>query len=523
MNRVADEEGKTRSVHVVPDLVASWKLAILLTAVCLVTASVAYLETIGEMVATWMRSRSFNHAFLIFPISGYLIWGKRHQLAALSPTPCFWGLALLAIGALAWLVGNVAMVLSVQEFAFILIVQSLVLTVFGVRIAKILAFPLLYLFFAVPFGEFLVPRLQDFTAGFMSGSLQLLGIPVFHDGVFISIPTGSFEVAEACAGLRFLIATVALGFLFAHLTYTSLMRKIAFILLCLTVPVIANGLRALGIVLLAFFSNNRIAVDVDHIVYGWGFFAVITIILLLIGSRFSDKGEEPDTRAVTSAATVPSGGKTNWSMIVAGTLALAITISAPAFADILTNRAGAQFTQALAGPVQTGAWSLDRNQEIAWRPSFPGADQELLLRYRRGSDAVLFYVGAYARQRQGAELINQASTFAPTEAWRRAGGGVTGIIVDGQRLRARFVRLLGQGRGRVVVYWYWIGGTFTADPREAKLLHARVMLLGGRTAAAVVAVAADYYTVPDEAFGRIREFVGRTTGIAASLENSFKQ
>jgi exosortase len=82
--------------------------------------------------------------------------------------------------------------------------------------------PLLYLFFLVPSGEFLVPKLQEFTASLAIGGLQIVGVPVYSDGIFIQIPEGAFVVAEACAGLRFLVASIAYGAIF--LRFSSIPR-----------------------------------------------------------------------------------------------------------------------------------------------------------------------------------------------------------------------------------------------------------------------------------------------------------
>ena len=43
--------------------------------------------------------------------------------------------------------------------------------VLGVRVARALAFPLAFLFFAVPFGEFVLPLLMDWTANFTVGGV----------------------------------------------------------------------------------------------------------------------------------------------------------------------------------------------------------------------------------------------------------------------------------------------------------------------------------------------------------------
>src|SRR5260370_17155962 len=109
----------------------------------------------------------------------------------------------------------------------------------------------------------------------------------------IEIPEGSFEVAEACAGWRFLIASSVFGCFFAVLMYQSLIRRALFIILSVAVPIAANGLRALGIIVLAHLEGNAAAVEADHVLYGWLFFTLVILTLIAIGMMFPQKTDHP--------------------------------------------------------------------------------------------------------------------------------------------------------------------------------------------------------------------------------------
>ena len=149
--------------------------------------------------------------------------------------------------------------------------------------------PLLFLFFLVPSGAFLVPTLQKITAQISIAGLESLHIPVFSDGFMIEIPEGTFEIAEACAGLRFLIASIVFGCFFAVVMYQSFIRRAVFIALSRGVPIAANGMRALGIIVLAHLEGSAAAVEADHVLYGWFFFTLVIIILIAIGMTFAQK------------------------------------------------------------------------------------------------------------------------------------------------------------------------------------------------------------------------------------------
>src|SRR5215218_3359752 len=123
----------------------------------------------------------------------------------------------------------------------------------------------------------MVPWMQDITAAFVGHGLALLRVPAYVDGYTIEIPEGTFYVAEACAGLRFLIASIAFGVLYALLMYRSPVRRGVFILVSIVVPVIANGFRALGIVVLGHVLGSAEAAAADHVLYGWIFFSLVVV------------------------------------------------------------------------------------------------------------------------------------------------------------------------------------------------------------------------------------------------------
>ena len=164
----------------------------------------------------------------------------------------------------------------------------LFLAVLGRRLWWAAAGPLLYLYFLVPFGDFLTPRLQDITTWFIRHGLDILGIPAFIDGYVIEIPQGTFFVAEACAGLRFLIASIAFGCLYALMMYRSPVRRGLFILVSIIVPIIANGFRGLGIVVLGYLLGSAQAAAADHIIYGWLFFSLVILLLIALGLPFRE-------------------------------------------------------------------------------------------------------------------------------------------------------------------------------------------------------------------------------------------
>jgi exosortase len=236
-----------------------------------------------------------------------------------------------------------------RQFAVIGLLWALALGVLGLRVCRAFAAPLLYLVFLVPFGGFAVPMLQALTARMIEWGLLLLEIPHHMDGLLIETRAGFFHVAEACAGLRFIVAALAFGALYAFTMYRSPGRRIAVMALALLVPIIANGLRALGIVVLAEHLGSAEAAAADHVIYGWGFFSVIILLLIAAGLPFRQDGT-PDPVAVPTREAAPRAAARAAALLAV----LGIAAAGPAGAAALDNTAGLpeRSAAALAAPAE---------------------------------------------------------------------------------------------------------------------------------------------------------------------------
>ncbi len=205
----------------------------------------------------------FSHVFIIPFISFYLAWQNRAQLSK-TPLRITWpnwvGLVLLAWGVYEYLV-----LLSLGRatpLAFVMIFNLFSLTLFicGLRLTWQLLLPLAYLIFAVPTDLLLAPltnQLQEIAARGAEILINLVGFPVtveaerlgstlqiYHAGLLMDPP---LNVAEACSGLRMLMAFAALGVAMAYL-----MRNrptwCRILLMTLTIPIaiFSNMLRVTG-------------------------------------------------------------------------------------------------------------------------------------------------------------------------------------------------------------------------------------------------------------------------------------
>ncbi|MEL6875562.1 MAG: exosortase A, partial [Pseudomonadota bacterium] len=286
-----------------------WQQHLKVLAVATFVMLALFWRDVSDMVATWWNISTYNHCLLILPILAWQVHQRWPELRKITPAVWTPGLGWIALGSFGWLLGEAAGVSLARHLGLVMMLQGTVVTLLGLNVAKGLQFVLFYSFFLVPFGEEFVPLLQTITADMSMLFLSWASIPAFIDGVFISTPTGYFEVAEACSGVKFLIAMVAYGALVSNICFQSWQRRTLFMIMAVTVPIIANGIRAFGTIYIAHHTSTDFATGFDHIFYGWFFFAFVLLLVMIIGWPFFDRKIDDaliDGEALERAAVSPS-------------------------------------------------------------------------------------------------------------------------------------------------------------------------------------------------------------------------
>jgi EpsI family protein len=376
-------------------------------------------------------------------------------------------------------------VLVVQQYAFVALLILATWALVGTQVARYLAFPLGFLLLAVPAGaEGLIQPMMDFTADFTVGMLRFTGIPVYRDGTFFSIPSGDWSVVEACSGIRYLLAAITLGVLYAYLTYSKLWKRLLFILASILMAIIANGLRAYMIVMIGHLSDMRFATGTDHLIYGWAFFGIIVAVMFAIGAIWRDP-------PVDDAPLARQSGRHQGLL----TVALAAVAAGALWVGVSwasERQIGADSPVALNAPQASGTWSAEGDSLWSWRPDVMGPDGDLFSFYRSAKGPVSLYLGVYRSQGKDSELVSSANQMAaPSDPqWsdkeitsRRIELATGAITVSQSRLASR------SGERLLVWNWYRIGGRQTSNRYVAKFLEAGQRLFGGRRDGALIAVA----------------------------------
>lgn len=460
-----------------------------------------YYGTVDSIVSIWNSSETFAHGYVILPISLWLIWRRRANFSALPPAPYWPALVLLAVLGLGWLAGHIGDVQFITQYMFVAMFPVIALAVLGPRLALSLAFPLLFLLFAVPFGDIFVGPLIEHTANFTVAAVRAVGIPVLRNGTRFELPTGSWSVVEACSGVRYLISSITLGSLYAYLTYRSNKRRLLFVALSIVVPIVANWLRAFMIVMIGHLSGMALATGVDHLVYGWLFFGLVMFIMFWIGSFWREDEAPAPAPVMATPASAQAAGRIA-PMIVTVLVLVALW---PAFA-YYNEKANLN-----PRPVQLAVPAINWTSTQAfadWTPAYRGPTAQFSGVYQQNATPVSLHVLYYRNQGPYRTLVSSINVLAgPKDPWHEVGNAGVTADVAGRPLALRETRMAGPNGAHMLIWqWMAIDGHLTSSSITGKLWQARAKLLFHGDDGAAVILAAPYDNDPATARTALQAF-----------------
>jgi EpsI family protein len=293
-------------------------------------------------------------------------------------------------------------------------------------------------------------------------------------------------VIEACSGVRYLIASVMVGSLFAYLNYRSLRRRVLFIGVSIVVPLVANWLRAYMIVMIGHLSNNTLAVGVDHLIYGWVFFGIVIGLMFWIGARWAEPEPPPAPAASAGVTTGAVAGAGPWVMLVA---MLALIVGSYSLQARLSRSVDTRPVELVLPP------ELGEHGTLPFIPGFRGATAHAAALHQ-GAQPVWLWVGYYRKQREGDKLVSSMNKLVARddrERWMQVSRGEHHVSTPSVSLPVRTGELreatsmYGGSPQRLRVWQlYWVGGRFVASDARAKLLQALDRLRGGDDDGAVL-------------------------------------
>lgn len=247
----------------------------------------------GLMEAWFDLPNSDNSYGVLVPlISLYFAWKKKEELSKAEISGSGIGLVVLAASLFIFLLSYLGGIAFLQRLMSVVSLIGLVMYLFGKDVFKILAFPLLFLFFMVPIPESVVNiisfPLQTYATVIAEKIIRMCAVPVYREGHMLYFANTQLEVAEACSGIRSMTALLMLSVILSYGWKISRTFKAMFILSSLLVALLANVCRVSGTGILAHLFGDRVAKGFLHEFSGMGVFA-IGFMLLFVEFRIMNR------------------------------------------------------------------------------------------------------------------------------------------------------------------------------------------------------------------------------------------
>lgn len=387
------------------------------TVMFIVSFVLIYWATFAWLVHIWRYDKEYSHGFLVPVVSIYLTWRKReYLLTRLAKPQTIAGGGIILASILLFFAGRAGAFVLAEAVSFLLLLPGIVLFIWGWERLKVLAMPLLYLQFMVPWAEEIIERIHP-PFQYMSAWLGVLllkatNVPILLDGKYIYLPNITLEVARECSGVRFLTSVIALGLPLVYLTQTKWKRAVPVLIFGVLITILVNGLRIALAGTMAYRYTPGLLHGPFHIFQGW-FVAQVGFLALIFINWVVSKRSEPGacilcdrwkSSAWKDASSVPArkeGGKEKTAVLLFLYVIAAITYWRIDPVPVPLNPSGNYFPEVI------GEWKGKDFDWIHGKEYFPGVDFQVTRRYADGKGSeIYYYYGYFEFQKEGKSVVS---------------------------------------------------------------------------------------------------------------------
>jgi exosortase D (VPLPA-CTERM-specific) len=392
------------------------------------TLALAFHRSVDWLWQTWTARPEYSHGPMLPLVAAYLLWQRRESLRQQAFVGAWSGVLLLALAGVLAIAGRLGGVYTLEQYALVLSVAGLTLSLVGWRALRDFAVPLLLLILAIPPPNFILnnlsAQLQLLSSSLGVQFLRALGVSVFLEGNVIDLGGYRLQVVEACDGMRYLFPLMTIGLLIAYLYRGAPWKRVIVFLLSVPITVVMNSLRVGTIGLMVEHWGSGMAEGFLHEFQGWMVF-MLSIGLLLAATALLNRIGEPRLRwreafagpplpRAASAVAAPRPIPASYGVALAVTVGLAtLALTAPTRAELVPQR------QTFAGfPLRLGDFA---GRKASLAPEYLDTlqlDDYLLVDYaaRGGDEPVNLYASYYNSQRDR-RVVHSPRACIPGGGW----------------------------------------------------------------------------------------------------------
>ena len=275
----------------------------------------SHLNELHFMVQIWDKFEEYEYGYFVPLVVLYLIHQKRNSLQTIPFTSAWSGWWIVLIGLTLAMLGKLAVLPALVQYAFILTLAGFALGLMGWAGFKVIAIPILFLVFMIPLPSMihqgLSVHLQLVSSQLGVAFIDLYGIDVLLDGNIIDLGNYKLEVVEACNGLRYLFPLASISFLCAYLFQGVFWKRVVIFLSSMPITILMNSLRLGAVGVMVEYWGIGMAEGFMHDFEGWVVYGACLGLLLLEMAFLSMVSEKrtppspPSGEPVQRSGTIP--------------------------------------------------------------------------------------------------------------------------------------------------------------------------------------------------------------------------
>ena len=402
-------------------LIAHSRVQVLfLIVLCILSVILIYGVTSREILTAWLTlDESMSHGLLVAATCIYLI----HRVYEVNSMPqvnaVFVAFLPLVLTSFAWVIAQLAGINLIAQLILPLLLIFSVLLVLGYGHTKLIFVPVLFLYFAIPVWDYLNNYVLAITVFVVQNMVKWTDITAYIEGSSIFLPHGEILIASGCSGLRYFIVASFLSCLSAYMYYSKWSFRVALVVMCLLLSLIANWLRVYGITLIADITRMQSPIIKDHETLGWVLFMIFMLPLFYINYRYAEP--EPSDRAPTvkEANSSALSMQSSKQLLLAIVLLLAGLYSGPLIIKLFTDGEVSSAGDLVQLPDGDGYWYKKVLEQGAfeWKPNFKTPESYLFQSYSNNETDLGLFVFSYHKTGVTGDILPYVKKIYDHDRW----------------------------------------------------------------------------------------------------------
>lgn len=424
----------------------------------------AFASGLQQMVLQWETSEEYGYGYMIPVLAAFFVWQLKNELAKIEFTGSWLGVGVLLLGGMLLILGDLATLFVVVQYAFLFALFGFALAVMGWRAFKMILPAMLLLVFMIPLPNFLYQglsaELQLISSRIGVEVIRLFGISVFLEGNVIDLGAYKLQVVEACSGLRYLFPLAALSYMAAYLFKGALWKKAIILISSVPITVFMNSFRIGVIGVLVEYWGSSMAEGFLHDFEGWVVFMACLLVLVLemwiLSQIGKDKLAFADAFEITLPETIEGEYATrpHTKPLLATIPLLFVLVTVPFFLGARTEVVPERETfDGFA--MEYAEWQGRRESLEQVFIDTLKFDDYIMSNYTNDNgDLVNFYVAYYESQRKGASVHSPKSCI-PGGGWSITQHQTRELALDdGSNLPVNRLLIQNGSNKQLVYYWF---------------------------------------------------------------------